>query len=259
MSAADYPITFGYRATDGYYYGPNGIVGKYHRGNDRPCPMGTPIVIGSTTIGHTGASGLASGPHLHTQVCTAGSSYADDFSPAPYEFKYGTVIKAGWHNQFGNHIVIRVGGVDITYAHLSQINVSAGQILSAPQGSNINMFNTREEVTEAYVQLRGVPGTQAEMQAWVGQSKQRWIQLSTAETNSTRQQLADVKQALANEQAKPPKEIIKEVQVIVEKPVEVIKEIEIIKEIPVEVEKPTTWTSVVNFFREQLNKFLKKG
>lgn len=129
----NYPINFAYGAQDGLYYGPNGKVGKYHRGNDRAAPNGTPITIGPYTIGWVGATGLAFGDHCHTQACTAGRQWADDLNPGMYEFKYGTVVQAGWHNQFGNYVMIRVGGVDITYAHLSRINVSANQVLAAPQ------------------------------------------------------------------------------------------------------------------------------
>ena len=37
--AKDYRVTFGYGliAKDGYYYGPKGKIGPYHRGNDRVC------------------------------------------------------------------------------------------------------------------------------------------------------------------------------------------------------------------------------
>lgn len=95
---------------------------------------------------------------------------------------------------------------------------------TAPQGGT-EMFNTIEEVREAYLQMRGVLGTDAEMRGWIGQSKQRWIQVSKAETDSTRKQLADVRAALVNAQNKPPVTVIKEVIKIVEKPVEVIKEV----------------------------------
>ena len=140
-TAADYAVNFGYKAQDGYYYGPNGKVGKYHRGNDRPCPTGTPIVISGVTIGLTGATGLVSGPHLHTQACTAGSNYANDVDPSPFEFKNGTVVGAGWHSQFGNNIVVRVGGVDITYAHLSKINVAVGQQIGTTEVANRDQVN----------------------------------------------------------------------------------------------------------------------
>lgn len=87
------------------------------------------------------------------------------------------------------------------------------------------MFQTIEEVKEAYLMMRGKVGTDAEMRPWIGQSKQRWIQVAKAETDSVRKQLADVKLALANEQKKPPREVVKTVEKIVEKPVEVIKEV----------------------------------
>lgn len=187
MSAANYTVNFGYKAQDGYYYGPNGKVGKYHRGNDRPCPSGTPIIISGVTIGLTGATGLVSGPHLHTQACTAGRNYADDFDPGPYEFKNGTVVSAGWHSQFGNHIVIRVGGVDITYAHLSKINVSVGQTITSPSGAGgNNVFQNDQEVKEAYLMLRGNEGSAAERKGWIGQSKQRFFQVGLAEANAVR-------------------------------------------------------------------------
>lgn len=88
-----------------------------------------------------------------------------------------------------------------------------------PSGGGNNMFNTDAEVQEAYLLLRGNPGTAAERAGWIGQSKQRFFQVARAEADSYRKQLADVKTALANEKAKPPKEVVKEVIKIVEKPV----------------------------------------
>lgn len=121
------------------------------------------------------------------------------------------------------------------------------------------VFNTIEEVREAYMQMRGQVGTDAEMRGWIGQSKQRWIQMSKAETDGTRAerdalraQLQSVSQALANEQAKPPKEIVKEVIQIVEKPVEVIKEVRI--EVPYDEKAVVTgffkklWTKLTSSF-----------
>lgn len=127
MTLKDYPITFGYKAQDGYYYGPHGTVGKYHRGADRACPIGVQVVIDGTTIGLTGNTGASSGPHCHIQAMIG----TNDTNPAPYEFKGGTVVKAGFQPDFGNHIRIDVGGgVIVIYAHLSKINVSVGQVIS---------------------------------------------------------------------------------------------------------------------------------
>lgn len=259
MSASNYPITFGYRAQDGRYYGPSGSVGLYHRGNDRPCPTGTPIIIGSTTIGLTGASGLASGPHLHTQAMTTGTN--TDYNPAPYEFKFGRVVRAGWHTQFGNHIRILVQGtnVECTYAHLSKINVSVGQVISAPQGGNL-MFNTDAEVQEAYLLLRGNPGTAGERSGWIGQSKQRFFQVGKPEADNyrterdqLRQQVTNITNALNAEIAKPPKEVVKEVVKIVEKVVEVPVETPINPD-SIVLDKNTTWS-----WLSKLLSIFKKG
>lgn len=124
-TAKDYKVVFGYGAKDGYYYGPEGIIGPYHRGNDRETPVGTPIVIGKKTIGLTGSTGLGAGPHLHTQ---AGTDIAcqKTFDPTPLDFKPGTVVATGKGTQWGYYITIKVGSKYITYAHLSKISVRKG-------------------------------------------------------------------------------------------------------------------------------------
>lgn len=265
MQAHQYPVTFAYKAQDGYYYGPNGIAGKYHRGNDRPTPTGTPIVISGITIGLTGATGIVSGPHLHTQACTAGSNYANDLDPSIAEFKNGTVVKAGYHSQFGNHIVIRVGGVDITYAHLSKINVQVGQVIGEPMIQDAD--NEYGRWRKLGMQIRGRDLTIAEFrknavgmtwlrameilsdnkEADVATEAQQWALLNrTAVTK----QLADVKTALANEQAKPPKEVVKEVIKVIKEPVEV----------PVythDAETKHMITTIYNYFAGQYKTFRK--
>jgi len=114
------------------------------------------------------------------------------------------------------------------------------------------MFKTDAEVKEAYLLLRGSAGTAAERKGWIGQSKQRFFVVAKPEADSTRKQLADVKKALANLKAQPPKTVIKEVEKIIEVPVEkiTIKEVEVIKE----VETNPKWLDAVKNF---INKFLK--
>lgn len=106
------------------------------------------------------------------------------------------------------------------------------------------MFNTDAEVKEAYLLLRGNEGSAGERAGWIGQSKQAFFKVARPEADNYRQQLADVRQALLNEQAKPAKEVIKEVIKIVETPVEVIKTVEVIKEV-----NPSWLQKTVDFIR----------
>jgi len=131
----DYPISFAYKAQDGKYYGTNGSVGLYHRGEDRACPTGSPIIVQGVTIGLVGATGLASGPHLHFQ-CMNGTT---DKDPAPYRWAGGTVTTAGWHTQFGNQVrITHADGMVMIYAHLSKINVTVGQKIGGSMAETIN-------------------------------------------------------------------------------------------------------------------------
>lgn len=137
MSAQDYKVTFGYGATDGTYYGPKGSVGPFHRGNDRPCPKGTPVVIAGVTIGKTGATGLVSGPHLHTQAGTdLGCQQTID--PTPLEFRPGKVVATRNTNtgSWGKYVTLQVDGKYITYAHLDEVLVSVGQEIGAKKSND---------------------------------------------------------------------------------------------------------------------------
>lgn len=126
-----YPISFPYGATSAPY-----TPAHPHRGNDRAAPVNTPINIGGVTIGYVGMTGKANGYHCHTQACSAGKNWADWFNPTPYEFKTGTVVRVEQNNgDFGNFVMVRVGNVDLTYAHMIKTNASVGQII----GGNVDM------------------------------------------------------------------------------------------------------------------------
>lgn len=147
-TAKDYPVTFAYGGQDGVFYGPNGSIGLYHRGNDRACPNGTPIVIGDTTIGKTNNTGASSGPHLHTQAGTD-IGCQQTFDPTSLEFQPGTVVAVQPRDvgSWGKHITIKVGSKYITYAHLQSVSVKNGQVIKKGKSIVIEtsppVFNAR--------------------------------------------------------------------------------------------------------------------
>lgn len=151
----------------------------------------------------------------------------------------GYTIPAGAAGRHLHWVINRGGRYVYPPSLVTTTNVTQGE----------EMFKTDAEVKEAYLLLRGNVGTAAERKGWIGQSKQRFFQVAKPEADSVRKQLADVKAALANEQAKPPKEVVKIVEKIVEKPVEVIKIV------PGETDEKTV---VTNWFKRIWESLFKK-
>jgi hypothetical protein len=143
MSARDYPVTFGYKAQDGKWYGPKGKIGLYHLGNDRETPIGTLLEIAGEVIATTGDSGEVDGPHLHDQAWTG--NVANTRDPAPFEFQPGRVVDVGTASQWGKYITVEVNGVNITYAHLDEIYVGAGHVI----GGNMDEVQHWKDVAQS--------------------------------------------------------------------------------------------------------------
>lgn len=131
MTAQDYPVTFGYGATDGVYYGPNGSIGPYHRGDDRAMPYGTPVVVNGVVIGLSGDGNGAYGPHLHVGEFIGGL----DVNPHGAGFTLDGARVHSILNDYSDPVngkyvrIIDSAGEIWVYLHMSQLNVTPGQEL----------------------------------------------------------------------------------------------------------------------------------
>lgn len=134
MSASKHPITFGFRAKDGYYYGPNGVVAPFHHGEDRAMPEGVPVVVAGVTMALSGNTGATSGPHLHTDKRPIGSSVANRYAfvnPADWvSLKRAKVVHAGYAGTAGHMVSLQSNGYEYRFLHLSKINVKVGQTIA---------------------------------------------------------------------------------------------------------------------------------
>jgi len=254
-----------------------GVFGK-HAGVDLRASVGTPIYAptdGYVTENYVGTSGIiVLGAriaelehrflHLSKIVVKSGS------------FKEGQLI--AYSGNTGNvaahlHWDVRKPGTAWNHAFsdyinpLSLLNQSQGDTemitkddvglvrIAHSEVGNWNSAEVHAGLHDAHI-----------MAAWVGKPVKDlfWAQWNNGQPHRVNnvyieqrdKQINDLQIALKNEQNKPPKEVIKEIEKIVEKPVEVIKEVP--TEVVREVEAPTTWRSVLNFFRDTINKFLGK-
>ncbi len=163
-TAKDYKITFGYGAIDGVYYGASAkgkptYIGPYHRGEDRAMPQGTPVVVNGVQIGLAGATGAASGPHLHVGRFVDG----DDTDPdgGGFSFKNAEVTEINEDDVNGKYVRVQADGASWVYLHLSKQTARVGQKLIAPKpipvaqyytvvsGDNLSMIARKKKTTLA--------------------------------------------------------------------------------------------------------------
>lgn len=122
---ADYALTFPFGATSSPY-----SPASPHRGDDYGYPEGAPLIVGGQMIGRTGHTGAAIGPHVHVQEW---SGDVANVRKPQHPFEGGVVNRlSNDPNQgsWGKYITIRnADGWNTTYAHLSEIDVSVGQVI----------------------------------------------------------------------------------------------------------------------------------
>lgn len=241
---------FGANAVDYSQFGLNG-----HHGRDLQAGVGTPVYAAESGVVEKSANGVTD---KYTGRFAAGETITIN---GTYETWYmhlnQRLVSAGQRVSEGQLIGYSGNTGFTTGPHLHfgtrplQPNINNGYrgfvdprgVVNNVTGGN-NMFQNDQEIKEAYAVAGRVPSA-AEIAAWRGGSKQRFIQLIKAETDAQRKQLADVKAALANEKNKPPQTVIKEVEKIVEK--------EVIKEVPVVVGEDE---AVKGFFSRLIDKLM---
>lgn len=175
MSASDFPISFGYGAVDGRFYGPHGTIGPYHRGVDRVMPVGTPVVVNGVQIGLSGNSGASSGAHLHVGRFIG----AKDTDPGRggFSFDSAVVVTVAGDATNGNYVRLQADGASWVYLHLSKQTCVVGQVLSpappAPKGDDVaivqNSDNWFGRFNKTMNQIRGRDASREELVPFVGQ------------------------------------------------------------------------------------------
>jgi hypothetical protein len=142
MIASEYPVTFGYGATDTDYYGPLAVgkatyIGAYHRGDDRAMPMRTPVWVNGVLIGLSGNGKGRYAPHLHIGKWINGGNQDVNPNGAGFPLDSPRVLEidtTGKDQVNGPYIkLIDVHGTVWVYLHLEQVNVKVGQVLDGGQ------------------------------------------------------------------------------------------------------------------------------
>lgn len=266
MTAADYPVSFPYGAQDGQYYGPNGSVGLYHRGDDRACPQGTPVVVNGVQIGLTGTTGASSGPHLHLG-CFVGSTDANPNGqgfalPGPV-----LVLAVGYDGLNGNYVKLKdANGTLWVYLHLSVQSVSTGQYLPEVSNKGEEMIigdgdNWYSRCNKTHLQIRGRELSRDVFNSFVGQDFLHFVEACSDDPEADAALNAQIvgRQAVSNDwvgQISTLQSQLKAAQSALQnKPT-----VEVIKTVPVyteDVETKNMITSIYNYFVGQFKSFAK--
>lgn len=171
--ASQFPVTFGYGATDDTYYGPKAqgkatYIGPYHRGDDRAMRVGTPVVVNGVIIGKSGNGDGRYGAHLHVGKWLAGV----DVNPNGGGFKLDGAKVIGVLNDYSdpaNGKYVRIGdssGAMWVYLHLSEVHVKLGEVL---KGEDMPKA-TFEDVKYGYAFIAGELRTDQQVRdsGWIG-------------------------------------------------------------------------------------------
>ena len=211
---------------------------------DRNLPSGVWVLV---WFDHSGDYGQGYKNYGHVALYKDGTIYSSPVSHKPYadvwtsieqvEKKYSSTF-IGWSED--------ISGV--------RVAINQGEIMDTNAGKEMyrSVFHREAESDGAAAQWNGQTATTA-LNDTRGSDEWKMIDAKVKNYDAIVAQLQQVQTALANEQAKPPVEVIKEVEKVVEKVVT--------QEVPViqKVDTPLNWLRVIQFVQDQLNKIFKKG
>jgi hypothetical protein len=122
--ASSFPITTPYGQVAGYP-----LNNGFHNGIDYGCPTGTPIKVNGVTIGLSGSTGYATGPHLHIGRWVNGK-VTDPGVGGGFKFNSAVVTEINQDTTNGKYVRVQGDGASWVYLHMSDNSkVSVGQVL----------------------------------------------------------------------------------------------------------------------------------
>jgi uncharacterized coiled-coil protein SlyX len=196
---------FGANAVDYSQFGLNG-----HHGRDLQAGVGTPVYASESGVVEKSANGVTdkyTGRFAAGETITINGSYEiwymhlnQRLVSAGQRVSEGQLIGYSGNTGFTTgphlHVGTRPLNPNINNGYRGFVD-PRGVINNAPSAGGNNVFNTDAEVQEAYLMLRGNPGTAAERAGWIGQSKQRFFQVAKPEADATRTRLANAEKTVA--------------------------------------------------------------
>lgn len=179
--AATFPITTPYGKVAGYP-----LNNGFHNGIDYGAPTGSEVIVNGVVIGLTGATGYATGPHLHVGRWVGGT-VTDPGVGGGFHFDSAVVTQISQDATNGKYVRVQGDGASWVYLHLSDNSkVSVGQVL---QGDEMIESSDVDEVRIINSEVQGYDFNKThagdydaqEMEAWTGQT---WDKLITEKWNS---------------------------------------------------------------------------
>lgn len=162
MSLWDYPVTFVYGFSAAY--GPD-----FHYGEDRTCPVGTPVTVNGVIIGYSGNTGLSTGPHCHIGKWIGGQSYNPSGGGASFSSATVTEVHPTDTDNNGKYVRVQGDGYSWVYLHLSSVNVKVGDILKEEIVEPADYRANEGDVINVYQGMLGRQPSAEEIKIYVGE------------------------------------------------------------------------------------------